>query len=170
MSMSNYHLAQCNVGIARDAPESPVMAEFMANLDRINALAEASPGFVWRLQTEEGNATALRPASENALLLINMSVWEDVASLSQYVYRSAHVEIMRRRKEWFERMAQAYLVLWWVPRDHRPAMAEAMERLEHLRAFGPSPKAFTFRNAFRAPDAAQPDAPFAFGGGECPAM
>ena len=165
--MSNFQLAQLNVGVPLGEPESPVMAEFMANLDRINALAESSPGFVWRLQTDDGNATALRPFGDNTL--VNMSVWEDVSSLSAFVFRSAHVEIMRRRKEWFERIPQAYLVLWWVARDHRPTVTEAIERLERLRAFGPTPAAFTFRQAFTAPDAREPGLPFAFGGDRCPA-
>lgn len=97
------------------------MADFAANLDRINALAESSSGFVWRLQTVEGDATALRPLGED--ILINVSVWRDIESLNKYVYESAHVEIMRRRKEWFERMREAHVVLWWVPRDHRPSVS-----------------------------------------------
>ncbi len=146
--------------------ESPGMADFVANLDRINALAEQSPGFVWRLQTDDGDATALRPLGENTL--VNMSVWQDVASLSNYVHKSAHAEIMRRRREWFERMSQAYLVLWWVPKGHRPAISEAVGKLELLRKSGPTQEAFTFRQAFLPPDALQPGAPFATGD-ECPA-
>lgn len=164
--MSKYELAQLNVAVMKEPLESPGMADFVANLDRINALAEASPGFVWRLQTEEGDATALRPMGEN--VLVNVSVWKDVASLNNYVYKSAHVEVMRRRKEWFQRMSQAYVVLWWIPRGHRPAVEEAIAKLELLRQKGPTPEAFTFRQAFLAPDARQPEAPFAFGD-ECPA-
>ena len=103
--MSAYELAQLNIALMKEPLESPRMADFVANLDRINALAESSPGFVWRLKTEEGNATALRPLGEDTL--VNVSVWRDVASLNKYVYGSAHVEIMRRRKEWFERMREA---------------------------------------------------------------
>ncbi|HYS12517.1 MAG TPA: DUF3291 domain-containing protein [Burkholderiaceae bacterium] len=164
--MSKFELAQLNIAVLKAPLESPVMAEFVANLDRINAVAEAAPGFVWRLQTEEGDATALRPLGEN--VLVNMSVWRDVEALNRYVYKSAHVEVMRRRKEWFERMAQAYLVLWWVPRGHRPTIVEAKQRLDLLRADGPTPRAFTFRNAFLPPDAATPAAPFVFGD-TCPA-
>ena len=164
--MSKFELAQLNIAVLKAPLESPVMAEFVANLDRINAVAEAAPGFVWRLQTDDGDATALRPLGEN--VLVNMSVWRDVAALNHYVYKSAHLEVMRRRKEWFERMAQAYLVLWWVPRGHRPTVEEAVERLELLRMQGPTPRAFNFRNAFLPPDAARPDAPFAFGDA-CPA-
>jgi hypothetical protein len=108
----------------------------------------------------------LRPLGEETL--VNVSVWRDVASLNKYVYESAHVEIMRRRKEWFQRMREAYVVLWWIPRGHRPTVAESIERLELLRAKGPTKDAFTFRRAFLPPDAAQPSAPFAFGD-ECPA-
>ena len=158
--MSAYELAQLNIGIIRGPMDSPVMAEFAANLARINALAEASPGFVWRLQTEAGDATAIR-AFENPNMLLNMSVWRDLESLRQYVYASAHMEIMRRRREWFERMSEAYLVLWWVPRHHRPGIAEALDRLEALRRCGPHALAFSFRQAY-----APPDAP----GNECPSL
>ena len=164
--MSAYELAQLNIAVMKEPLESPRMADFVANLERINALAESSPGFVWRLQTDEGDATALRPLGEETL--VNVSVWKDVAALNKYVYQSAHVEIMRRRKEWFERMREAYVVLWWVPRGHRPTVGEAIAKLELLRAKGPTGEAFTFRRAFRPPDAAQPGAPFEFGD-ECPA-
>ena len=162
--MSAYELAQLNVALMKEPLESPAMADFVANLDRINALAESSPGFVWRLQTEDGNATGLRPLGEDTL--VNVSVWKDVESLNDYVYRSAHVEIMRRRKEWFERMRAAYVVLWWVPKGQRPTAADAIARLELLRAKGPTQEAFTFRHAYPAPDARQRE-PFSFGD-ECP--
>ena len=161
-----YELAQFNVARMTESLESPGMADFVANLDRINALAEAAPGFAWRLQTDDGDATALRPLGEQ--LLVNMSVWRDVESLSAFVYRSAHVEIMRRRAEWFERMAEAYVVLWWVPCGHRPNVAEAIARLDVLRARGPSPEAFTFRRAFAPPDAPEPGSELAIGD-RCPA-
>jgi len=163
--MSAHELAQLNIGIIKAPMDSPVMADFAANLDRINALAEATPGFVWRLQTDEGNATAIRPF-ENENLLLNLSVWRDVESLHKYVYGSAHVEIMRRRREWFERMDEAFLVLWWVPKGHRPGVEEAIARLDLLRARGPTSEAFTFRQAFAAPDAGQASVAF---GDECPA-
>ena len=166
--MSAYELAQFNIGIIRGPIDGPVMADFVANLDRINALAESTPGFVWRLQTDEGNATAIRPYPENENMAVNLSVWKDVESLSAYVYRSAHVEIMRRRREWFEKMDQAFLVLWWVPKGHRPTVEEAKARLEILRRKGPSAEAFTFRQGFPPPDAPQAASPAAFGDG-CPA-
>jgi Domain of unknown function (DUF3291) len=152
--MPGYELAQMNVGIIKGPMDSPVMADFAANLERINALAERSPGFVWRLQTDAGDATAIRPF-EDENMLVNMSVWQDVASLNHYLYSSAHVSLMRRRKEWFERMTGAFLVLWWVPKGHRPDVAEGIAKLERLRSAGPGPEAFTFRQAFAPPDAAQ---------------
>jgi len=164
--MSAYELVQLNIGIARGPMDSPVMAEFAANLERINALAERSPGFVWRLQTEDGEATAIRPfADEN--MLVNMSVWRDVESLNSYVYSSAHLEVMRRRREWFERMTEAFLVLWWVTKGHRPSIVEAIAKLEILRSKGPTPEAFTFRKAFPPPGAVRSQPPVAFGD-ECP--
>lgn len=165
--MSGHELAQLNIGIIRGPMDSPVMAEFAANLERINAVAEATPGFVWRLQTEEGDATAIRPF-DNENMLVNMSVWKDVESLRRYVYHSAHVEVMRRRREWFEPMSEAFLVLWWVPLGHRPSIAEAIARLEHLRRHGPSPDAFTFRHPFPQPGEAWGE-PRTSLGDECPA-
>ncbi len=150
--MSTYELAQLNIAVMKAPLDSPELADFVANLDRINALAEASPGYVWRLQTDDGDATALRPLGENVLL--NMSVWRDAEALNEYVYRSDHAGIMRRRREWFERMGEAYMVLWWVPAGHRPDVAEALVRLEKLRAEGPTPFAFSFRQAFPPPGAA----------------
>jgi len=149
--MPRFELAQLNIALMKEPLESPLMAEFVANLDGINALAEAAPGFVWRLQTEEGDATALRPLGEN--VLVNMSVWRDVESLQDYAYKSAHADIMRRRKEWFDRMAEAYLVLWWIPAGHRPDVAEASARLDLLRRNGPTPEAFIFRQFFPPPAA-----------------
>ncbi len=165
--MSGYELAQLNIGIIRGPMDSPVMAEFAAALARINALADAAPGFVWRLQTDAGDATAIRPF-ENENLLMNMSVWQDLEPLRQFVYRSAHAGFLRRRREWFERMSEVYLVLWWVPRGHRPGIAEAIARLEALRARGPSPCAFTFRETFPPPDAPATERPGSFPD-ECPA-
>ena len=162
--MSQYELAQLNIAVMKEPLDSPRMADFVANLERINALAESSPGFVWRLQTEEGDATALRPLVEQTL--VNMSVWKDVASLNHYVYKTAHVEIMSRRKEWFDRMHEASIVLWWVPQGHRPSVVQATERLQLLRAQGPSADAFTFRHAFPPPDAQEQQLSF---GDECPA-
>ena len=148
--MALHELAQLNIGVIRAPMDSPVMEGFASNLDRLNALAEATPGFVWRLQTEEGDATAIRPF-DVPNMLVNMSVWRDVESLKAYVYLSAHVELVRRRREWFEPIAQAYLVLWWVPQGRRPSLDEGVERLSLLRAHGPTEHAFTFRQPFPPP-------------------
>jgi hypothetical protein len=147
--MPAYELAQLNIALMRAPLESPRMAEFVANLDRINALADCAPGFVWRLQSEDGDATALRPLGERTL--VNISVWRDANALMRFVYRSGHIEIMRRRKEWFESMGEAFVVLWWVPAGHRPDEAEAAAKLALLRANGPTPDAFIFRDAFPQP-------------------
>jgi hypothetical protein len=160
MNQSRHQLAQLNVAAMKAPLDSPELKDFVDNLDRINLLAESSPGFVWRLKGDGNDATSLRPLGDN--VLVNMSVWRDVAALKDYVYKSAHAEIMRRRREWFTRMAKAYMVLWWVPEGHKPTLAEAVARLETLRAQGPTPAAFTFAEAFSAPDADQAGAPFSF--------
>lgn len=147
--MSVYQLAQLNIAQMRTPWDAPELADFVANLDRINGLADNAPGFVWRLAGDEGNATALRPFGADTL--VNMSVWASIEALNDYVYKTAHVEIMKRRKEWFDRMQQAYMVLWWVPAGHRPDEAEALQRLQTLRAMGPTEKAFTFKQPFPAP-------------------
>jgi hypothetical protein len=148
--MDGYQLAQLNIGRLRAPVDSPLVAEFMEALDTINALAEASPGFVWRLQTEDGNATAVRPYEDDGIL-VNLSVWASVEALSDFVYHSHHTSYLRRRSEWFERMTQSIVVLWWVPAGHRPTIEEAVARLDDLRANGPSPSAFTFRHRHAAP-------------------
>ncbi len=147
MSQSEWHLAQVNIGRARGSPADPVMAEFVSRLPELNALADGSPGFVWRLQTEDGNATAVRPYGDERIL-INMSVWADLDALRGYVFRSPHAAIMRRRREWFERFEGIYVALWWVPAGHRPSVAEAVERIAHLQANGSTPHAFSFVQPF----------------------
>jgi len=148
--MSAYHLAQFNVARLLAPTDSPIVAEFMENLDPINALAEAASGFVWRLQTDEGNATSIR-VSEDELFVINLSVWASVDQLHAYVYRSDHASFVSRRKEWFERSTEAYMVLWWISAGHVPDTEEAMEHLELLRRMGPSELAFTFKREFPPP-------------------
>lgn len=148
--MIEYELAELNIAKMKAPLTSRVMADFVANLDRINRLAEGSPGFVWRLQTDGEGASALPPLGEDTL--VNISVWKDVASLHAYAYETAHSSIMRRRKEWFERMSVPSLVLWWVPVGHRPTLGEALEALECLRAKGPGPDAFTFSQPHPPPD------------------
>ena len=130
--------------------ESPVMAGFVARLDEINALADRSAGFVWRLQTEAGNATYLRPYDDDRILF-NLSVWESIEALKAYVYRTAHAEMIRERRSWFEQFDRPFLALWWVPSGHIPSVDEAKQRLEHLEAHGPSQFAFTFKTPHDAP-------------------
>lgn len=148
--MSSHQLAQLNIAKMKYAIDSPEMSDFVANLERINALAEQSLGFIWRLQTEEGDATSIRTFGSD--ILVNMSVWKDVKSLHDYVYRTAHTKIMSRRKEWFGRMEDAYTVLWWMPKGDYPSLDEAKERLEYLQVHGPTSEAFTFKKTFSAPD------------------
>lgn len=150
--MAAYHLAQCNIARLRAPLDSPLLAEFLAALEPINHLADHSPGFVWRLQTDEGNATALRPFDDD-MLIVNMSVWKSVEALAEFSYGTEHVDVMRRRRQWFERLDAAYLVLWWVPAGTVPTVVEAKERLENLRRRGPSAEAFTFRSPFPSPGA-----------------
>ena len=153
--MASYQLAQLNIARLKAPIDSPQLADFVANLDRINALAERTHGFVWRLQGDGGDATGIDYFGAD--VIVNMSVWEDVETLRDYAFASGHVEIMRRRAEWFHKMAEAHAVLWWVPAGHRPSLEEAEERLNHLRANGPSRFAFTFKHAYPAPDALDPE-------------
>jgi hypothetical protein len=149
--VTNAHeLAQLNTATMRAPLDSPLMSEFVANIDRINALADASAGFVWRMGDAYEPATGMRPLGDTTL--VNMSVWQDITSLSDFVHKSAHVEIMRRKREWFEQAGEAYVVLWWVPAGHQPTLQEAIERLELLRQKGPGPRAFTFAKRFDPPD------------------
>lgn len=147
---NGYHLAQLNIARMQAPLEHPQMADFVANLDRINLLAETSPGFIWRLQTDEGDATAVDQPF-GADFIVNLSLWQDIESLHNFVYRTAHTEIMRRRKEWFEGMDEASAVLWWVADGGLPDVAEAQQKLEILRDNGPSQAAFTFKTHFAAP-------------------
>ena len=153
----NYVLAQVNIGRLLAPLDSPRLADFVANLDSVNAVADGAPGFVWRLQTEDGNATAIRVFEQDAEgadggILVNMSVWESVEALAAYVYGQAHIAVLRRRREWFERMRDAFTALWWIPRGRIPTTQEAEDRIKHLRAHGPTPHAFTLREHFPPPD------------------
>jgi len=164
--VSNYHIAQLNIAKLLAPIDSPQLSDFVANLDGINALAEESPGFVWRLQTEEGDATGIDYFGSDKI--VNLSLWDSVDALHNYVYRSAHVDIMRRKKEWFHRMGEAYMVLWWVPEGHIPSIDEAAQKLNTLRECGPSTEAFTFKKPFPSPNEIT-SVPIGTLGGECPA-
>ena len=147
--MSAWHLAQSNVARMLAPLDDPVMAGFVERLDPLNALADESPGFVWRYQDEAGNATEIR-VFDDELILFNLSVWESVDALEYYVYSSDHVTAVRRRAAWFEPSARSSLVLWWIPAGHLPDVEEARQRLELLWNGGPQAEAFTFRKRFSA--------------------
>ncbi len=138
-------LAQVNVAKMLAPTDDPVMAEFVENLEPINALADAAPGFIWRLQTADGDATSLR-VFDDTLIIVNMSVWTSVEALKSYVYKSRHVDFVRRRKAWFERFVGMHYALWWVPKGHIPDVLEAKERLEYRELYGDTEKAFSFQN------------------------
>ena len=149
--MSKYQLAQVNIGRILGPMDGPVMKGFADQLEEINSLADGFEGFVWRLQSDEGDATSYRPFPDDDMMLINMSVWESVDVLFEYVYKSDHVKVMRDRAKWFEPMKEMYMVLWWIPEGHIPTQQEAIERLEVLREKGPTVEAFTFKQNFPPP-------------------
>ncbi|GAA6617335.1 DUF3291 domain-containing protein [Scytonema sp. NUACC26] len=152
MNTERYHLAQVNTATLRAPLDSPEMAEFVAQIESINAIADADPGFVWRLRSEGANdATSIR-AFDDERILITLTVWKSLEALSNYVYRGAHGNIMRDRRRWFEKVEQPILALWWVPAGHTPTVAEAKERLEHLRLYGSTPIAFSFGKPFPQPE------------------
>jgi hypothetical protein len=146
--MTTWHLAQLNVGRAVGPLDGEQLRDFMEGLDPVNALADAAPGFVWRLQTESGNATDIKPDAEDALFIVNLSVWASIEALREFVYSGLHRDFLRRRHEWFERAVEPIMVLWWVPAGTIPTVEEALARLERLRADGPTPDAFTLRSSF----------------------
>ena len=146
-----FHLAELNVARAVAPLDGPELAEFAAALEPVNALADAAPGFVWRLEDDSDTpgATAIRPF-EDPWMLVNFSVWKSLDALWAFVYAGAHLEVMRRRREWFTRLSESHLVLWWVPEGAIPTVDEAVARLEHLRTHGPTPHAFTFKQPYEA--------------------
>jgi len=145
--MPSQHLAQLNIGRLVAPNDDPQVAEFMAALEPINALADASPGFVWRLQDDTGNATSIQ-AFDDESIIVNMSLWESLADLRAFVYATEHKRYLARRREWFQVFEGLFVVLWHVPVGHVPTTGEARERLAHLEAHGPTPHAFTFRESF----------------------
>ncbi|TXK40620.1 DUF3291 domain-containing protein [Nonomuraea sp. C10] len=148
------HLAELNIAHLRGPVDSAELADFVALLEPINALADEAPGFVWRLKESEADPTATVVHDYGDHLLVNFSVWEDLDSLWNYVYRSGHLEVLRLRREWFHRVAEPYMVMWWVPEGVIPTLAEAMARLERLRTEGPGPEAFTFKDSYTSSEAA----------------
>ena len=148
--MIQYHLAQINIGRILAPIDSPLMAEFVVQLPPINALADSTPGFVWRLQTESGDATSIR-IYKDEMIAINMSVWDSVDALREYAYKSAHAGVMRDRKRWFEKFDGPYMALWWIPAGHIPTPEKGKQRLDYLREHGDTSYAFSFKNIFPLP-------------------
>ena len=147
-----YHLAQINIAKMLAPADSPVMKEFMDNLDNINGLAEQSEGFVWRLKDEVNNATSIRVYNDD-FIIVNMSVWVNAETLGRFVYQTLHTDFMRRRRQWFEKMEQQHMVLWYVPAGTEPTVEEAVTRLDHIREHGETPFGFGFRSRFTPEDA-----------------
>jgi uncharacterized protein DUF3291 len=145
--MPAYHLAQINIARMLAPIDDPIMAEFVAQLAPVNALADAAPGFVWRLQTESGDATSLKIYDDD-MIIVNLTVWESVETLREFVYKSAHHGVLRDRKRWFEKFDGPYYALWWLPAGHLPSPEEGKERLEYLREHGDSAFAFSFKKIF----------------------
>ena len=153
--MSEYHLAQYNIAWIVAPLDDAVMADFTDNIDAVNALAEAAPGFIWRHQEADGNSTSIRVRDDDRII-INFSVWESAETLFQFAFYSEHAGYYRRRTEWFTHEDNPYAVLWWVPRGHEPTVDEAEARLARLKAHGPTADAFTFKHRFAAPEALTP--------------
>ena len=148
---ATWHIAQMNVGTVRYPTDDPRMDGFMHRLDEINALADKSEGFVWRLQSDSGNATDIE-SGRGMDYLVNMSVWESVDALFGFVYRTTHRELMLDRRQWFMRPRGAYQVLWWIPAGHTPTVEEGLSRLDKLQELGPSEQAFSFQSKFPPPE------------------
>ncbi len=145
-----FHVAQYNVARLIAPLDDPQIADFVAEIDRINKLGDSSPGFIWRLHDESGNSTGVR-VGDDPLVIVNFTVWESIEALFEYTYHSGHVELFRRRADWFERHPAPYLVLWWLDAAHSPTVEEAEERLAALRRDGPTPYAFTLKSRFPSP-------------------
>lgn len=147
----NFQLAQVNIAQAKAEMDTETMSGFVNRLDEINALAEQSEGFVWRLQSDNGDATSIR-VFDDPLLLVNMSVWGSIEALRNYVYKTVHVELVRDREAWFDKMENIHQALWWIPTGHIPTTQEAKDKLELLRELGSTQEAFTFGKPFQKPE------------------
>jgi Domain of unknown function (DUF3291) len=146
-----HHLAQINIARLIAPIDDPLIAGFVAQLDPINALADRSPGFVWRLKSDDGNNATDVPYSDDPFVLVNMSVWEDVEALKNFVYASDHIAPFRQRAQWFEKMNQPHYCLWWIPAGHVPSVTEGRARLDHYQRHGSTPYSFWFQKPFPAP-------------------
>ncbi|MEZ8724277.1 DUF3291 domain-containing protein [Vibrio pomeroyi] len=140
-------LAQLNIALAKYPLDAPEIKEFVDNLELVNGIAESSEGFVWRLKDESGDATNIQ-AFDDPNMIVNMSVWDSVDSLKNFMFCTHHRDFMRRKGDWFQRLPEDTYVLWWIEEDHIPTLEEAIERLEHLREIGDTPYAFTFKTNF----------------------
>ncbi len=149
--MSNYHLAQVNIAKRLAPMDDPIMQDFVNNLDRINAIADVAEGFIWRMQDEDKELGAKVFQDDN--LLINMSVWENLDTLFNYTYKSGHIEVFKRKKEWFSKMKMMHMAFWYVPESYEPTFEDAKDRLDYLNKHGDTPYAFSFKNKFTAEDA-----------------
>lgn len=147
--MSQFHLAQLNIATALAEMDSPVMKDFVDNLERINQLGEQSPGFVWRMKDDSGNATAI-PVYDDPRIIANLTVWQDPESLKNFLFKTEHAQFLKRKKEWFEPVKEATYALWWIPAGHQPSLSEAKEKLAWLRQYGESAQAFSFKKLFPA--------------------
>lgn len=151
--MPEYHLAQLNLGLFRAPLDSDEMAEFHSALEPINALAEATPGFVWRLKDDDGGSSSFVevPGMDDPLWAPNMSVWETRDALKHFMYKSGHASYLRRRTEWFQRPDGLINVLWWIPVGETPTLDDAVRRLRHLEAHGPGQEGFGLRDDVAPP-------------------
>ncbi len=147
----NYHLAQINIGRLIAPLDDPKIAEFVAQLAPINALADDAPGFVWRLQSSSGNATDIA-YNDDSFVIVNMSVWKSIEALRNYAYKSDHAKVFRDRAKWFEKMEKPNYCLWWIPAGHIPTVTEGRERLEHYQMRGATPYSFWFSQLFPQPE------------------
>lgn len=145
--MVKYHLAQLNIATALASLDSPVMQEFVDNLERINSLGESSPGFVWRMKDDTGNATAI-PVYDDPNIIANLTVWRDPESLKSFLFKTEHAHFLKRKKEWFKSVKEATYVLWWIPQGHIPTLSEAKDKLAYLRTNGDTARAFSFKKLF----------------------
>ena len=152
--LQDYYLAQINIALMKAPIDDPIMAEFAAALSQVNAVADQSPGFVWRLQTSSGDATDIR-AYPDPRILVNVSVWRSVEQLKAYVYKSFHGEFFARRRQWFEKLPGEHFAMWWLPAGHLPTIEEGKAKLESLTLHGDSPECFTFANPYPSPIAAR---------------
>lgn len=150
----DYYLAQINIALMKAPIANPIMAEFAAALDKVNAIADQSPGFIWRLQTPSGNATDIR-AYPNPRMLVNLSVWQSVEQLKAYVYKSLHGDFFVRRRQWFEKLQGEHFGMWWIPAGYTPSVEEGKAKLEYLALHDDSPECFTFAKPYPPPVAVQ---------------